>query len=768
MEAAERQAQPVPASGPTRRWHWLLLLACGLYCHGVLLTNDLVYWDGWYLRVWLTSGNWAQTYEFFSSVGMPLYAYFNWAFAGLADPVPCMMAVTVACLLVSSLLTYEIGVCSAWLTAEECLAVALLGTAFPVFLAAQDIIMAFFIFTHTLFLVGVLAALRSMNACGGRAVAWRLAALGSLFVAGVNAGLLVFQGASFAFLFACWRRRHPCAWGAGTVRFTVAHLDFLLLPVVTWWFRHTITPPFGTYANYNQPKFDWLGWELGFKQFFSTTLSHVGIALRWLAGEPELLLVAGLLFFVCWWRAPAHWRFQPGPASTRWLFVLGALALVLGILPYVAAEKSLGLSGVESRTGLLLSLPAGLVVFALVRKALTGLSGRLAVLFWPVVALSVLALGREFTSAYLAERVAGIQSRALAELITENPLVRGSSYVRVTGDGSLLATQVAYLTYGLGASRGLPLSLFATAQAPISKRIVSPDQIERSLVRRSVLLPREFLHINPAGSQVDVACTLPRWAGTSAELVWSYLATHWRGRPEEWRALRARLVQVDCQIVREEEPRVPAPPRAYRSPTAPGEGDFVNGTGMPLIRLTTGGWAGQFEVTQAEYEQVMGTNPSRFRDPLRPIECVSWHEAREFCRRLTEQEARAGRLLAGHIYSLPTEAQWNALAASTPEDTGVFNRANQRWHTAPVGTLPANPQKLHDLRGNVWEWCLDWADAAKHYRLLKGECWCTERPAPTADGTHHQMRPDQAFWNTGFRCVLVPKGSLPAEFQERR
>ena len=163
----------------------------------------------------------------------------------------------------------------------------------------------------------------------------------------------------------------------------------------------------------------------------------------------------------------------------------------------------------------------------------------------------------------------------------------------------------------------------------------------------------------------------------------------------------------------------------------------------------------------------MGTNPSRFRDPFRPVECVSWDEAREFCRRLTEAEARAGRLPAGHLYSLPTEAQWNALAAGTPEDTGVFNRANQRWHTAPVGTLPANSQKLHDLRGNVWEWCLDWADAVKHYRLLKGECWCTERPAPTADASHHQMRPDQAFWNTGFRCVLVPKASLPAEFQAR-
>ncbi|MBI5801340.1 MAG: SUMF1/EgtB/PvdO family nonheme iron enzyme [Verrucomicrobia bacterium] len=768
MSSPSAAALPGPAAAHTRRWHWLMLLACGLYCHGVLLTNDLVYWDGWYLRVWLISGNWAMIHEFFSAVGMPLYAWFNWMFAGLADPVPTMMFVTVACLLVSTLLIYEIAERCGWLTPEESLAVALLGTAFPVFLAAQEIIMAYFIFTHTLFLAGVLAALLSMDARGGRAMAWRGAALTGLFVAGSNAGLLVFQGASFAFLFACWRRRHPCAWWPGTVRFAVAHLDFLLLPAATWWFRHTVTPQFGTYADYNAPKFDWIGWELGFKQFLSTTMAHVGIALRWLAGEPGLLFAAGLLMAVCWWRAPARWRFQPGPASTRWLLGWSALALGLGILPYVAADKSLGLAGVESRTGLLLPVPAGLVVFALVRKALTCLPGRHGVLFWPVVALSVVALGREYTAAYLAERVAGIQSLALVELISDDPLVRRSSYVRVTGDGSLLATQVAYLTYGLGEARGLPLSSFATAQAPVSKLIVPPDQIERSLVRRSVLLPREFLHINPAGSQVDVACTIPRWPGTSAELTWLYLAAHWRGRVAEWQALRARLVQVDCKIVREEMPLVSAPTRAVLLPSATAQGDFINGTGMQLIRLKGGWWAGKFEVTQSEYEQVMGTNPSRFRDPRRPVESVSWHEAREFCRRLTAAEASAGRLPSGHVYSLPTESLWHDLAAGTLLADGIFNRDNQRWHTAPVGTLPASPQNLHDVRGNVWEWCLDWADAAKHYRLIKGECWFTERPAPSLLNASRGMRPDQAFWNTGFRCVLVPEASLPAEFAVQR
>lgn len=759
---------PAPAPAHARRWHWLLVLACGLFCHGVLLTNDGVYWDGWFLRAWLVSGNWAVNHEFFSTVGMPLYAYVNWAFSWLPDPVPGMMAATVACLVGSGLLTYEISWRSRWLTQEEALAVALLGMAFPVFLAAQDIIMLFFIFTHTLFLASVLAALRSMDSQGGRAAAWRWAALAGFFAAGVNAGLLAFQGASFAFLFACWHRRHPGAVWRNALRFAARQLDFLLLPAATWWFRHTFTPQFGPYAGYNQPKFGWIEWESGFSQFLRATVAHLEKAADWLASLPVLMMIIIVLLTVCWMMAPAKWRFQPGPASSRWLFAWGALALGLAILPYVASGKDLGDGGVHSRTGLLISLPAGFLLFVILRKALTWRAGRTGVLFWPLAVICVVALGREFTTAYLAERVRWIQSRALLELLAEDPLVQRSSYVRVLGDESALVWQVAYVNYALGSASGMPLKQFVTAQSPVTKAILPPAQIEHWLIRASGFLPREFLHINPAGSQVDAVCTLPRWSGTPFDLAWCYLVLRWHGRPEEWIELRARLAQLECRVVREERPLILAPPRQIHPPSTPDQGDFVNGTGMQMIRLHGGRWAGKYEVTQVEYEQVMGSNPSRFRDPSRPVESVSWHEAREFCRKLTAAEASVGRLPPGHVYSLPTESLWHELAAGTLLTNGIFNRNYQRWHTAPAGTLPANPQKLHDVRGNVWEWCLDWADAAKHYRLIKGECWSTERPARSPLNSSRGMRPDQAFWNAGFRCVLVPEDSLPAEFRGQR
>lgn len=709
------------------------------------------------------SGNWAVNQEFFSAVGMPLYAYVNWAFAGFSDPVPAIMVATAGCFLMIGLLIYELSWRSEWLNAEEALAVSLLSMSYPVFLAAQDIIMFFFLFTYTVFLASVLAALQSMNSAGGRALAWRGLALTGLFTAGSNAGLLAFQGVSFAFLCACWiRRRRDGRWWQNAMAFSIRHLDFLLLPALTWWFRHTFTPQFGAYAAYNQPKFNPLRWRLGFHQFLGTTLEHLETALGWLADQPERWVLASLLLATCWRWARPDWMCRPGPARTRWLLAGGLMGLGLGILPYVAAGKNLTTSGLGSRTGLLLALPAGLLLFAILRGTIGFRPGHQQVLFWPLIVLCAGMLGREFTDAYVMERGQWIQSRALIELAAEDPLIRSSSYVRFENSGAAATAEVTYLTYALGATQNPPLRQFATARSP--HLFVQPDEIEHWLIRVSGLLPNESLHINPAGSQVDVAYTLPQWPGSPWELFWRYLQTRWSADPKAWLGMRAQLANVQTRIARDEVPLLPGPARPVPIPSSPADGNFVNGTGMVMIRVGPVGWAGQCEVSQQEYLHVMASNPSRFRDPVRPVECVSWHDAREFCRRLSRAEAQAGRLPAGHIYTLPTEAIWLELAAGTDRDA-VNNQHNNRWHTAPTGSQSANPQGLHDMRGNVWEWCLEWTDRTRHFRVLRGEAWSTASPATSLAGARQGMRPDQALWNTGFRCVLVPEASLPREFQ---
>ncbi len=192
------------------------------------------------------------------------------------------------------------------------------------------------------------------------------------------------------------------------------------------------------------------------------------------------------------------------------------------------------------------------------------------------------------------------------------------------------------------------------------------------------------------------------------------------------------------------------------------------------VRITRPFFLAAHETTQAEYERVMGTNPSRSQgDPQQPVAHVSWHDAMEFCRELSEREKRK--------YRLPTEAQWEyACRAGTTTRWHFGDDARQlseyAWfkghaggRTHPVGRKKPNAWGLYDMHGNVREWCADWFDEAYYanspkddppgpgtgpYTVIRGGDWY--RTAGYCRSAFRAKRERSAREGSiGFRLVLV-------------
>jgi formylglycine-generating enzyme required for sulfatase activity len=229
------------------------------------------------------------------------------------------------------------------------------------------------------------------------------------------------------------------------------------------------------------------------------------------------------------------------------------------------------------------------------------------------------------------------------------------------------------------------------------------------------------------------------------------------------------------------------------------------------VTLTRGFWMGKYEVTQAEYVDVIGSNPSFFRNGTsgpfggtggvvtnelsHPVDRVSWFDATNYCGVMTQRERDGDRLRAGWVYRLPTEAEWeHACRAGTTSAShhgstlrsGMANFDGRFEYDASVGTIE-NPEGIHlgrtrevggyepnawglyDMYGNVAEWCRDlwfhWyaeglaidpqgaelssASALRGGRYLNfpRECRSASRASNRSEWMGH---------NVGFRVVLAP------------
>ncbi len=208
---------------------------------------------------------------------------------------------------------------------------------------------------------------------------------------------------------------------------------------------------------------------------------------------------------------------------------------------------------------------------------------------------------------------------------------------------------------------------------------------------------------------------------------------------------------------------------------------------------------GQYPVTQAQWRVVAGydrehrdldPDPSHFKGDNRPVDWVSWEDAQEFCQRLSKQ--------TGKGYCLPSEAQWEYACraeTTTPFHFGetittdlanyngkyTYNNGTQglyREETNEVGSFPANRWGLHDMHGNVWEWCADdyhdsyegaptdgsaWVepDRTETFRVLRGGSW-NHDPRYCRSATRLYFPRGNRHYLIGFRvCCVPPRTLLP-------
>ncbi len=154
------------------------------------------------------------------------------------------------------------------------------------------------------------------------------------------------------------------------------------------------------------------------------------------------------------------------------------------------------------------------------------------------------------------------------------------------------------------------------------------------------------------------------------------------------------------------------------------------------VTLTKGFWLGKYEVTQKQWESVMGENPSKFKDPDRPVESVSWEDCNAFIRQVNTG--------LGGVARFPTEAEWeyacragsnSAVAGNGLLSDMAWYDANSGNETHPVGKNHPNAWGFFDMHGNVLEWCYDWfgkfeakaidpkGPSIGSFRVLRGGCW---------------------------------------------
>ncbi|HUX07002.1 MAG TPA: SUMF1/EgtB/PvdO family nonheme iron enzyme [Acidobacteriota bacterium] len=224
-----------------------------------------------------------------------------------------------------------------------------------------------------------------------------------------------------------------------------------------------------------------------------------------------------------------------------------------------------------------------------------------------------------------------------------------------------------------------------------------------------------------------------------------YLAPNAReGVPSDYLAVDLGLgVELKLRLIHSGEFLMGAVPRDSEA--------AYNEVPQHKVQISAPFYIGIYEITQAQYQRVMATNPSRYKGSNYPVEKVSWNDAQKFCRKLSS--------LTGKNYRLPTEAEWEYACRAGSETKFSWGKSvdnEYAWYldngeNKPhnVGQKQPNAWGLFDTSGNVWEWCEDSVD---DLNIVRGGSWINSAKA-LRSSSRYSYSPDTGYFFLGFRVV---------------
>jgi formylglycine-generating enzyme required for sulfatase activity len=258
---------------------------------------------------------------------------------------------------------------------------------------------------------------------------------------------------------------------------------------------------------------------------------------------------------------------------------------------------------------------------------------------------------------------------------------------------------------------------------------------------------------------------------------------------EAWAKHLGRQVEEEDEIAPGVKMKfVLVPPGRFRMGSPRDEKERSDDEVEHEVEITRPFYLGKYEVTQKQYEAVTGKNPSRIKGDDLPVESVSWEEADAFRRKLTEKRKD------GLVYRLPSEGEWEyscrggrsfsqpfgigdgtSLSSKLANFDGNYpyggaEKGRYLEKTVRVGNYPANALGLHDMHGNVWEWCSDWygkyptgkvsdptGPGEGSSRVFRGGGWVSAAWGCRA-ASRNGLEPGVRGSSLGFRLARVPSG----------